>query len=316
MVSAKASGSDGVRLFDPASAARGPVKELGPGADLGRAIEQRELDLLWQPIVSLEDGRITACEALVQWKRPDGPTVPAQEAARLAAAAGLAGELAKWTVREACLGNRWLQYEGLRPIRVWVRLESIERPELFTAIKRILYETGLDPRWLQLGLPERAVAAEPEILPGIFTEAHRIGVPVTLDGFGKGRRPVKFLKRLPLDALRIERSLIEEIGENPLSGELVESSINMARHMSVSVVAPGVERPIQLRFLSAHGCDSVQGSLICRPVRAVEIARLLRTDRSLIDWDAHGLRPHKGAASSAPLRSSGELEAPPPRLLV
>ena len=245
---------------------------------LRRALEEEEFVPLYQPQVSMADGRITGMEVLVSWKHPAHPGVTPSEFIPLAEESGLIEPIGEWILRTACLQNRRWQLDGLPPLRVAVNVSARQfcRSNLVELVKEVLDETGLDARWLALEITETVLMQDIEETINTLNGLKDIGVHVTVDDFGTGYSSLSYLKRFPIQTLKLDKSFVTGIPADADATAITAAVIAMAHAMSLSVVAEGVEREEQWSYLADKGCDEVQGYLVSRPLTAEQFAVFLR----------------------------------------
>ncbi|MBA2592877.1 MAG: EAL domain-containing protein [Pseudomonadota bacterium] len=268
----KADGGGGYRLFDRDIDRRAHARlQLEQG--LRRAIELGEFLLHYQAQIDLASGTVTGAEALVRWQHPEGRLVPPGEFIPLAENMGYIGAIGEWVLREACT-------EALRwppALRVSVNVSARQLTQLdFTATAReILEETGLPPGRLEIEITESALMSDPARAIATLEEMQELGIQIAMDDFGTGYSSLGQLKRLPLQRLKIDKSFVQDVPEDPNEVVIVEAILGLARQLKRSVVAEGVETESQLAFLRERGCDEAQGYLIAKPVPAAEFRALL-----------------------------------------
>jgi diguanylate cyclase (GGDEF)-like protein len=245
---------------------------------LRRALEEEEFVPLYQPQVSLADGRITGMEVLVSWKHPAHPGVTPSEFIPLAEESGLIEPIGEWILRTACLQNRRWQLAGLPPLRVAVNVSARQfcRSNLVELVKEVLGVTGLEARWLALEITETVLMQDVEETINTLNGLKEIGVHVTVDDFGTGYSSLSYLKRFPIQTLKLDKSFVTGIPVDADATAITAAVIAMAHAMSLSVVAEGVEREEQWAYLVEKGCDEVQGYLVSRPLTAEQFAVFLR----------------------------------------
>lgn len=268
--------------------------------DLRRAIERDELELRYQPFISLQTGRISGAEALLRWRRNSELIAPS-EFIPLAEDLGLIISIGEWVLREACRQNKSWQEAGLRAIKISVNLSArqlIQR-DFANTVRRILREIGLDPRWLQFELTESALMDNADETPASLHGLFYMGIRTAIDDFGTGYSSLDYLRRLQFDTLKIDHSFVADVSTDRKTAALVRSMIAMAHSLSLKVVAEGVETRGQLAFLRAHGCDHIQGFLASRPVVADQFTEMLQLDRLLLG------EPGRWAGSFLPPRQPG-----------
>jgi EAL domain-containing protein (putative c-di-GMP-specific phosphodiesterase class I) len=192
---------------------------------------------------------------------------------------GLIVPIGEWVLRTACAQARAWQEAGLRPIQVAVNLSvrQFHRKNLVETVARILEQTGLDSRYLELEITESCLMQNTRTTMALLTELNRLGVRISIDDFGTGYSSLSYLKRFPVDTLKIDRSFMCDIGTDPDDDAIVKAIIALAQSLELRVVAEGVETPGQLHFLRTHGCNEIQGYLISQPLPADEAARQFAT---------------------------------------
>jgi diguanylate cyclase (GGDEF)-like protein len=248
-------------------------------SDLHQAIVQRQFELYYQPKVNTSSGAVRSAEALIRWRHPSRGLVHPDGFIPLAEECGLIGAIGEWVVREACRQARAWQDAGLPPMRISVNLSpsQFRGGGLTETIRRALDDMGLEPQYLEIELTESAVMSDPEESIAILEELSEMGVLVSVDDFGTGYSSMSYLRRLPIDKLKIDRVFINEIVSRPEDASIVRAIVSLAHSLRLKVVAEGVETPAQLDFLKAVGCDEYQGYHFSRPVPATEFERMVRS---------------------------------------
>jgi diguanylate cyclase (GGDEF)-like protein len=278
MYQAKANGRHGYQFFTPAMNVRA-VERQAIEEGLRRALERREFALCYQPKVDLKTGAITGAEALLRWRHPTRGLVPPEQFIPVAEDCGLILPISAWVLRAACDQARAWVDAGLPPTTMAVNVSAMEfRDENFLEnLFAILSETGLDPRFLELELTETLLMKHAESAAAILRSLREKGVQVAMDDFGTGYSSLGYLRKFPLDALKIDQSFIRRINTAGGDAPIVTAVIAMARSLKLRVVAEGVETLQELEFLQAHECDEAQGFYFSRPVPPEQFARLLRS---------------------------------------
>ncbi len=248
---------------------------------LYRALDNQEFVLHYQPKVATATGEVVGVEALVRWCRPDGGMVPPLEFIPLAEQTGLIIPMGEWILREACRqAVRWQQTlprgsDG-RPFRVAVNLSArqFQNGQLLETLHSVLHDTGIDPACLELEITESMIIGD--LAQAVITLARirQLGVHLSLDDFGTGYSSLFYLKQLPIQSLKIDRSFIKDLTTDTNSAAILEAIISMARTMAMEVVAEGVED--QLAFLRDKGCHQIQGYLFSPPVAAERVGELVQ----------------------------------------
>jgi len=237
--------------------------------DLRGAIERGELVMHYQPQIALGSNAVIGCEALVRWQRGNTRIAP-DKFIPLAEESWLIVPLGEWTLRESCRQMKaWID-SGMDIGRVAVNVSGaqIQRADIVATVKRVLDETGLSPRHLELELTESFVMSDPARHIPVLEELRAMGIQLAIDDFGTGYSSLSYLKRLPIDKLKIDKSFIDGIPEQSHDCGIAKAILAMAHTLGLKVLAEGVETAPQRAFLSANGCDSVQGYLYSRPLDA------------------------------------------------
>ncbi|HYH92062.1 MAG TPA: EAL domain-containing protein [Candidatus Saccharimonadales bacterium] len=283
MVRAKPDTSNRPALFE-ASMSDQTLERIDLEADLRRALERGELRVHYQPIVTLDTLDIVGFEALVRWQHPTRGLVPPLAFIPLAEESGLIVPLGRWVLETACReASRWRRpRSGARgqpaaPLFVSVNLSARQfvQADLAADLTAILAETGLAPGALELEITESVVMDQSEAGVRALRELRELGVRLVLDDFGTGYSSLAYLKHLPLDTIKIDRTFVVGIDE-PADRSIVDAVIALAHGLGIGVVAEGIETEAQLEGLRELGCDLGQGYLFSRPVPAAEARKLLR----------------------------------------
>lgn len=244
---------------------------------LRRAVERGELELLYQPQVDVLTGRLVGFEALLRWRHPSLGTIAPDKFIPLAEETGLILPIGEWVLQTACRQARAWQQEGLPPVRMAVNLSGRQfRTKLDQLVSEILIETGLGASWLELELTEsilmRNAAENLELLQALSG----MGCSLSIDDFGTGYSSLAYLKNFPLGRLKIDRSFVHDIIENPDDRAIAKIIIDMAATLRMDVTAEGVENRQQMELLQRIGCREMQGYLFSRPVSADAATALLK----------------------------------------
>ena len=245
--------------------------------DLHRACARGEFVLHYQPLVSVRSGRITAMEALLRWYHPEEGLISPNEFIPQLEELGLMVEVGNWVLKTACLQNVVWQQEGLRKVRMTVNVSSqqLYRGNLVDAVERTLRETGLEPKWLELELTESLTLDDSETTVRIMRDLRRIGVSISLDDFGTGWSSLSYLRRFPIDRIKIDRSFMRDVASEPAAKAVVNGILNLGRNLGVDCVAEGVETRQQLDYLQRQKCAEMQGFLYSPALQPAECAVLL-----------------------------------------
>ena len=274
---AKAGGRGGYVVFDPTMKAMA-VARLELEADLRRAIERGELTLHYQPLVTLVNGRVARAEALLRWTHPTRGAVPPLDFIPLAEEIGVIREIGRWGLGEACRqAAEWRRAHGERAPIVCVNLSAREfaDPALAEAVGRTLREVALDPAGLALEITEGVLMdAAPGTLATLW-QLKGLGVGLAVDDFGTGYSSLAYLKRFPVDTLKLDKAFIDGLGQDGDDTAIVEAVTSLAHALGLAVVAEGVETADQAASLHRLGCDLAQGYHFARPLTAAALAALL-----------------------------------------
>ena len=250
---------------------------------LRHAIDRNELQLHYQPQISLIDGRITGAEALLRWTHPDLGSVSPAEFIPVIEDSGQILQIGTWVIHTAAAQlSDWLA-AGIAPFTLAVNISSVQfrHPNLPELITNILRETRVDPRYFELELTERVAADDPLGAIAVMNELHRLGVRISIDDFGTGYSSLSYLKRFRAHKLKIDQSFVRGLADDPEDQAIVKAIINLASSLGVETIAEGVEAIEQIAFLKTHGCQEAQGFYFSRPVPAEQFAVLLRVPSDL-----------------------------------
>lgn len=280
MYRAKAAGRNNYLYYSPSMNVH-TVERLELESDLSHALERGEFLLHYQPKVDTMSGRITGTEALLRWKHPLRGLVPPPDFIPLAEETGLIVPIGEWVLANACARTKAWQDEGLNKLSVAVNLSARQfaDPLLLPMLSRIIRATGLDPSCLELEITESMVMSYADSAVLVLKNLKTLGVQIAIDDFGTGYSSLAYLKRFPIDTLKVDRSFIRDIPADSDDKKITRAIIAMAHSLKLKVVAEGVETADQLRFLRAQRCDTVQGYFLHRPLPEAEVADVLKLNR-------------------------------------
>jgi diguanylate cyclase (GGDEF)-like protein len=255
---------------------------LSMESKLKRALEGEELDLHYQAKVEIETGRIMGVEALLRWQNPEMDQVSPTQFIPIAEETGLIVPIGEWVLETACRQAQSWRRAGLLPVSVGVNLSShqFRRGGLVEMVGRILAETGWDARWLEFELTESVIMENAQETIRVLNQLKAMGITLSVDDFGTGYSSMAYLKRFPLDVVKIDQSFVKDITADPNDATIVKAIIALTRGLNLTSIAEGVENEQQLNFLRRHGCDQIQGYLVNRPVPPAQMESLLRADQS------------------------------------
>lgn len=276
MYHAKSVGRNNYQFFDAQMTQR-VAEKLSLENSLQKAIEKNELVLFYQPKVLIETGKIIGVEALLRWRHPEWGIISPDRFIPVAEESGLIIPIGHWVLREACRQNRAWQEMGLPAIPVAVNLSVLElnQPTFLKDVTSILLQSGMSPNHLEFEVTESIAIQQYTEVIGWLQTLKEMGVRLSIDDFGTGYSSLAYLKLLPIDNIKIDKSFIRDIGIDANDAAIVTAIINMSHSLKLAVIAEGVETKEQLNFLKEHQCDEVQGYLFSRPVPADEFAELL-----------------------------------------
>jgi predicted signal transduction protein with EAL and GGDEF domain len=276
MYRAKEQGRDNFQLY-AAAMNESAVERLSLESALRKALGRRELIIHYQPLLDLRRGRVQGMEALLRWRHPERGLMSPAEFIGVAEATGLILPVSAWILRTACAQARRWHQEGHTELCVAVNLSArqFQQPELVAEVKGALEETGLPARCLELEITETNAMQNAEATVHTLRELKALGVRITIDDFGIGYSSLSYLKRLPIDSLKIDQSFVRDVTTDPDDAAIAAAVIALAHTLKLQVVAEGVETEEQMAFLESHGCDRMQGFLFSQPLPPEECGAVL-----------------------------------------
>jgi diguanylate cyclase (GGDEF)-like protein/PAS domain S-box-containing protein len=277
---AKEQGGNNYQFYTAGGTTRA-LKQLVLESNLRGALERQEFVVHYQPQVRIPDFHLVGMEALVRWRHPSLGMLYPSEFVPVAEDSGLIIALGDWVMRTACSQNMEWQDKGLAPMRLSVNFSArqFQQPSFIATVAEILKETNLDPRWLELELTESSIMKEPEQAIEKLHELKLMGIRVAIDDFGTGYSSLNYLKRFPIDTLKIDRSFVADVCKDPHDTAIVRAIITLGHALDLMVIAEGVETQEQLQYLSSLGCDVVQGFLFSKSLSAPVFEELLVEQR-------------------------------------
>lgn len=257
------------------------LKQLVLESNLRPGLERAEFVVQYQPQVDIRGFHLVGMEALVRWQHPSLGLLYPKEFISLAEESGLIISLGDWVMRTACAQNKAWQDAGLVPLRLSVNFSArqFQQQTFIADVAHILKETNLDPRWLELELTESSIMKDPETAIEKLHELKLMGIRVAVDDFGTGYSSLNYLKRFPIDTLKIDKSFVSDVCRDPHDTAIVRAIINLGHALDLTVVAEGVETKEQLQYLSALECDVLQGFLFSKALPATAFEELLVEQR-------------------------------------
>ena len=307
---AKSNGKNQYQLFNETMRSRLTAR-IRLEHDLKIALEENQFEVWYQPKIDIHTREVTGSEALARWRHPVDGFISPEVFVPVAEEAGLIIDLGEWILRTACRQTHELHAAGYPGLNIAVNISAVQFTDgnLLPMVSRALADTSLAPELLELEITESAVMHDPEEVILSLHELSRFGMDLAIDDFGTGYSSLAYLKRFPVDTLKIDRAFITDISSDNDDVAIVEAVLGLGKHFGMKVVAEGVEDEEQLQFLRSQGCDIAQGYYISRPMPFVEYERWLQ------HWP-HGVREPRDARGGdrvaasvvAPLRlvASGE----------
>jgi len=272
---AKEAGRNSYELCSP-FLARKAADRLSLENALHQALEQQEFVLHYQPQLDLRMQKVTGMEALIRWDRPGKPLLRPAAFIGVAEDTRLILPIGEWALQAACRqGRMWHTAGAAVRIAVNVSARQFQQPNLVTMIAEALERSGFDPHCLELEITESTAMQNPDLTVDTLIDLKHLGISVAIDDFGVGHSSLNYLKRFPIDALKIDRSFVQDLTRGGSDGAIVSAVIAMAKALNIRVIAEGVETDEQLSCLQEHGCYEFQGYLFSRPVPAEALTEMI-----------------------------------------
>ncbi len=259
------------------------VKRLTMENSLRKALEREEFLLYYQPQMDIRTGQVVGMEALIRWNHPDKVLIYPSEFIPLAEETGLILPIGEWVLKTACEQNSIWHRSGSLPARIAVSInlsgQQFRQESMIKIVEKVLNDYELKPEYLELEITESIIMSNAETTITMLNKLKNMGIKLSIDDFGTGYSSFSYLKRFPLDIIKIDRSFIRDITKNHEDAVIVKAIIAMAHTLKLSVVAEGVETEQQLAILRELGCDVMQGYLLSPPVPAEEASKFLIKER-------------------------------------
>lgn len=277
MYKAKQQGKNNYCLYSEEPSASATAK-LTIETELRKALERDELVVYYQPMVDLKSGEVLGAEALIRWQHPERGLLLPAHFIPIAEETGLICPISTMVVETACLTNKAWQDAGYDPMKISVNVSArqLQQDVLIPGILKALQKSHLDPWYLELELTETVMMQDSEANIAILKRLKDMGVRISIDDFGTGYSSLNYLKRFPVDSVKIDRSFVKDITSNPDDAAIAAAVIAMAHSLKLSVVAEGVETVEQLELLQSLQCDEIQGYFISPPVPSAEFVEIVR----------------------------------------
>jgi len=250
------------------------LEQLVLANDLYKALNRSEFLLHYQPQVDLKTGQVVGIEALIRWQHPERGMIPPNQFISLAEETGQIAAIGEWVLYTACAQNRAWQEVGYPPIRVAVNLSArqFQQQNLAQLINRVLTETGLEARYLEVEITESIAMQNIHVTIAVLDELRTMGVHISIDDFGTGYSSLATLKRFPLHTLKVDREFVKDLTTSNKDAALTQAIVTLAHGLDLDVIAEGVETAEQQEFLRSIGCDAMQGYLFSKPLPAAAAA--------------------------------------------
>lgn len=243
------------------------MERLTLESELRRAMQQNEFELYYQPQINMKQGKIVGVEALIRWNHPERGVVSPGTFIPIAEETGMIGPIGEWVLKEACHQNKHWQEQGYEHVPVSVNLSTrqFKQKELSGRVAKILAQTGLNPRYLELEITESMTMDMAHAIQTL-NELKNLGILISMDDFGTGYSSLSLLKKIPIAKLKIDQTFIRDLFDDPSDAAIVSTIISIARNLNLKVVAEGVETKEQMEYLYRNHCEEVQGYLFSPPL--------------------------------------------------
>jgi len=253
------------------------IKRLRTEYELRRALERSEFALHYQPKVRLADQQIVGVECLIRWEHPERGLLAPYEFIEVAEETGAIVDMGTWIIQEACRTGREVSEQARRNIQIAVNISprQFRDPNLVATIRRSLRESGLNPSTLELEITETMLMGDVEAANTTVRQLHELGVRMAIDDFGTGYSSLNYLKKFPINTVKVDRSFVMDIPESEDDKAITSAVIAMAHRLNMEVVAEGVETQAQLDFLLEHDCDYAQGYLFAKPLPLTNLRQMI-----------------------------------------
>ena len=296
MYTAKSNGKNRLEVFEPGMHTAA-LTRLALKGDLERALERGEFNLVYQPIVRLGGGHLSGVEALLRWQHRDRGTVAPVEFIPVAEETGLILPLGRWVLEQACTQAAAWNAISPRPITISVNVSGrqLQQPGFAAEVAQVLTATGLAPELLTLELTESVLMQDAEAAIAMLADLKSLGVRLAIDDFGTGYSSLNYLRRFPIDELKIDRSFVASLDDGPTQSAVVLSILRLSETLHLETVAEGIEEPSQLAALRDLGADLGQGYLFARPLDVSAVTKLIEADEPLGEPAADANRPERRA---------------------
>lgn len=256
------------------------LEKIRMQGNLRKALAQNEFILHYQPQVNLSSGKIVGAEALIRWQHPDHGLLGPQEFIPLAEDNGLISPIGDFLIFTSCAQNKAWQEAGFPPIHMAVNISTYQfiQKGFIKKLSGLLEEIGLEPKYLEMEFTESILMQNSDLISSTLAELKSLGIRCSIDDFGTGYSSLNYLKYLPIDKIKLDRSFVTSLTTNPNDDAISKAIITMAHELNLKVTAEGVENVQQLEFLRSHMCDEAQGFLFSKPLPAKDFVQLLMNE--------------------------------------
>lgn len=257
------------------------MKSVKIESDIRKALENNEFKIHYQPIISINTGEIIGSEPLLRWEHPEKGMIAACEFIDVAHKTGLIIQICEYSLQIACKQNQVWNTSGFSKLYTSVNISPLQlkRSDFVKSISQTLKKSSMNPDLLHLEITEHSIIHNLKMSIKILNELNDMGVKISMDDFGTGYSSISYLKRLPIDTIKIDRSFIKDIPNNSDDSAIVKAIVSLAKSLDLKIVGEGVETEKQLGFLASVGCDSVQGYLFSKAVSASDFTLLLQKNK-------------------------------------
>ncbi|MGC1509710.1 putative bifunctional diguanylate cyclase/phosphodiesterase [Ketobacter sp.] len=256
---------------------------------LATAVEQNQMELVFQPQVNLVSGEVRGAEALVRWRHPDRGLISPAEFIPLAERTGAIVGIGEWVLKACCYALKRWHEAGFQHLTISVNVSPIQlhQSDMVATVKRWVEETGIPAQHLVLEITETAVMDNVDLAIKLLKNMKEIGVQLAIDDFGTGYSSLSYLKKMPMDEIKIDRSFVLDMLEDPDNGTIVDAIIQLGHSLGLSVIAEGTETPEQIKYLQECECDVAQGFIYCKPVNEESLLRFLSQQSEKVKSTTH-----------------------------
>ncbi|MEW5771527.1 MAG: EAL domain-containing protein [Pseudomonadota bacterium] len=281
MYEVKINGRNGYRRYT-AGMSTYSEERLALETDLKRALDNQEFVLCYQPQICMRTGEVRGAEALIRWRHPTRGLLSPGSFIDIAEECGLIVPMGEWVLAEACEQQRIWREQGLPPLRMAVNISPLQfrQPDFAERVRDLLASARIDPGLLELELTEGMVMSNSQQVVETLRELQGLGVQLSLDDFGTGFSSLGYLRRFPINRLKIDQSFVRDVDRIPVNASIIRAIVALARSLAMEVVAEGVENEAELAVVRAGGCDESQGYFHARPMSAADFSAWLQRDRA------------------------------------